>query len=95
MKEQFTQMKKSGVTNPAKEVFVSTSVKNEFSEYVKKANSFKTLTAEEEKEFAQRAKAGDESAKKILVQSNLKLVLTIARKVIHVSKSPFVDLIQE
>jgi len=37
----------------------------------------------------------DEEAKKILVQSNLKLVLTIARKAIHVSKLPMVDLIQE
>ena len=34
-------------------------------------------------------------AKKILVQSNLKLVITIAKKAIHVSKLPLIDLIQE
>jgi len=74
---------------------VSVSSSEDMSAYLRKANSFKSLTAEEEKEFSLRAKEGDKEAKKILVQSNLKLVLTIARKAIHVSKLPMVDLIQE
>ena len=38
---------------------------------------------------------GDEEAKQELIKSNLKLVITIARKVIHSSKLPMIDLIQE
>ena len=89
MKEQFISMKTT--SNPAK--FVSGC--EEISAYSRKANSFKSLSAEEEKEIATKAKAGDKVAKKVLVQSNLKLVLTIARKVIHVAKLPMIDLIQE
>lgn len=88
MKETFIS---KTTTTPAR--FVSAS--EEIGAYLRKANSFKSLSAEEEKEIALRAKNGDKEAKKILVQSNLKLVLTIARKAIHVSKLPMVDLIQE
>lgn len=96
MKDQFIKMKKTGTTNPAREGFVAiTSSSNELGDYLRKANSFKTLSAKEETEVARRAKDGDKEAKKILVQSNLKLVLTIARKAIHVSKLPMIDLIQE
>ena len=96
MKDQAIRMKKVGTTNPAREGFVAvTSVSDEMGAYLRKANSFKSLTAEEEKDIAKRAKDGDKDAKKILVQSNLKLVLTIARKAIHVSKLPMIDLIQE
>ncbi|MBR6126488.1 sigma-70 family RNA polymerase sigma factor [bacterium] len=93
MKEEFIRMKKVGVTNPAREGFVQSG--NELCDYLRKANNFKTLSAEEEKETAIKAKKGDKDAKKLLVQANLKLVLTIARKAIHVSKLPMVDLIQE
>ena len=89
MKDAFIPMKKT--TNPAKNNVVA----NEFGAYLRKAQSFKSLDAAEEKEVALRAKNGDKEAKKILVQSNLKLVLTIARKVIHVAKLPMIDLIQE
>ena len=84
MKEQIR------MTNPA-----ANYVSDEFNAYVRKANSYPTLSAEEEKSIAMRAKNGDEKARKILVQSNLKLVLTVARKAIHVSKLPMTDLIQE
>lgn len=89
-------MKKTGVTNPARCGFVSiTSNSLELGQYLRKVNSIKNLDVNEEKELALRAKEGDLSAKKELVQANLKLVLTIARKAIHVSKLPLVDLIQE
>lgn len=95
MKEQFIAMKRTA-TNPARNGFVAvTSVSEELGAYLRKANSFKSLNAEEEKEVALKAKNGDKAAKKILVQSNLKLVFTIARKAIHVSKLPMIDLIQE
>jgi RNA polymerase sigma factor, sigma-70 family len=81
-------------TNPARSGFISFNTE-EMGAYLKKVNSYKSLDSAEEKEIARKAKNGDKEAKKILVQSNLKLVLTIARKAIHVSKLPMVDLIQE
>ncbi len=95
MKDQFIKMKKAGTTNPFSEKAVLFGVSEDLSAYTRKANSFDSLSAEEEKEIALRAKKGDKEAKKILVQSNLKLVLTVARKAIHVSKLPMIDLIQE
>lgn len=96
MKNSVVTMKKTGATNPAKASFVSFSTNlPEMSDYLRKVSSVKQLDAAEEKDLAVKAKNGDLSAKKILVQANLKLVLTIARKAIHVSKLPLVDLIQE
>ena len=92
MKEQLINMKRT--TNPARNGFMSFN-DDEMSLYLRKINSIPSLTSEEEKEVALRAKKGDKTAKKELVQSNLKLVLTIARKAIHVSKIPMIDLIQE
>ena len=89
-------MKNSFVTNPSKFNFVSINTDySEFGDYLRKVNSIKNLDLKEEKEIALRAKNGDLEAKKILVQSNLKLVITIAKKAIHVSKLPLIDLIQE
>ena len=92
MKDQVSRMKST--TNPARSGFISFNTE-EMGAYLKKVNSYKSLDSAEEKEIARKAKNGDKEAKKILVQSNLKLVLTIARKAIHVSKLPMVDLIQE
>ncbi|MBQ7765163.1 RNA polymerase sigma factor RpoD/SigA [bacterium] len=90
------KMKKTTVTNPARCGFVSiTSASTELGDYLRKINSIRTLSVQEEKDLALKAKNGDLLAKKELVQANLKLVLTIARKAIHVSKLPLVDLIQE
>ena len=89
-------MKKTGMTNPARCGFVAmTSSSEEFSDYLRKINSIKSLEANEEKELALKAKNGDVDAKRQLVQANLKLVLTIARKAIHVSRLPITDLVQE
>ena len=89
-------MKNSFVTNPSKFNFVSINTDySEFGNYLRKVNSIKNLDLKEEKEIALRAKNGDLEAKRILVQSNLKLVITIAKKAIHVSKLPLIDLIQE
>lgn len=96
MKDQFIQMKKTGATNPARAGFTAiTSNSADLGDYLRKVNSVKNLEAKEEKELAIKAKNGDLNAKRELVQANLKLVLTIARKAIHVSKLPMVDLIQE
>lgn len=52
------------------------------------------LRAEEEKGLAKRIEAGDEEARKILTESNLRLVIKVAKK--YVGRGvDFVDLIQE
>ena len=67
--------------------------------YIRKISAFPVLTQEQEKETARIAKEGTEteslSAKQKLVQSNLKLVVNIARKMVQISHLPMVDLIQE
>ena len=96
MKDQVINVKKAGISNPFREDYVSApNTDNEYNAYFRKANSYPSLSAEEEKVIATRVQHGDNEAKKILVQSNLKLVLTVARKAIHVSKLPLIDLIQE
>ena len=45
--------------------------------------------------MAQQIEQGDLEAKQKLIQANLKLVVTIARKAIHMSALPIIDLIQE
>ena len=96
MKNEVIKMKKCGVTNPAKNyVLPNITGNDEFNVYLKKVNSEQNLSAQEEKILAIKAKAGDLKARHELIKANLKLVITIARKVIHVSKLPVADLIQE
>jgi len=52
------------------------------------------LTAAEERELARRKDAGDEEAKKKLIESNLRLVMSITRNYVN-SGVPLLDLIQE
>jgi RNA polymerase primary sigma factor len=72
-------------------LFSETNVAN----YIKEISKYETLSLEEEQELARLAKEGNENARKKLVKANLKLVVTIAKKVIHTSKLPMIDLIQE
>lgn len=90
MKENFIKMKRT--TNPMR---TGISPESEIGAYLKKIRNFRNLSAEEEKEAAIKAKKGSLEAKKLLVQANLKLVLIIAKKAIHVSRLPLQDLIQE
>lgn len=52
------------------------------------------LTADEEKSIARRIQRGDEEAKKKLIESNLRLVISIAKRFFG-SRLSFSDLIQE
>ena len=63
--------------------------------YVKEISKYKSLTIEEEQELARQIQNGSKEAKEKLTKANLKLVVMIARKVIHTSKLPMTDLIQE
>jgi RNA polymerase primary sigma factor len=62
--------------------------------YLKEIGQIRLLTADEEIELAKRMEAGDEEAKRILIQSNLRLVVSIAKR--YVGRGMlFLDLIQE
>ena len=52
------------------------------------------LTAEQEKTLARRAQRGDEAARKRMIESNLRLVVKIARRYLH-RGLPLLDLIEE
>jgi len=52
------------------------------------------LTADEEKHFARRALRGDDSARRRMIESNLRLVVNIARRYVN-RGLPFLDLIEE
>ena len=94
MKNCPIEMKKS-FTNPAKSEVLVNENDSTLSVYVRELASIKPLSPIEEKEVAKRAAEGDMKAKKQLVQANLKLVISIAKKAIHMSNLPMVDLIQE
>ena len=62
--------------------------------YLKEIGNVPLLSTEEEVELAKRVEAGDEEAKKQLIEANLRLVVSIAKK--YVGRGmPFLDLIQE
>ena len=62
--------------------------------YLKEIGRINLLTSDEEFEYAQRVLEGDEEAKKILAESNLRLVVSIAKR--YVGRGMlFLDLIQE
>ena len=62
--------------------------------YLKEIGRVPLLKADEEIEIAKRIEAGDEEAKNILISSNLRLVVSIAKK--YVGRGMlFLDLIQE
>lgn len=63
--------------------------------YFREINDYPQLSAEEEFELCKLIEQGDKEAKTKLIQANLRLVITIARKNIHMSGLPLVDLIQE
>jgi len=64
--------------------------------YLKEIGRTALLTSKEEKELARRIEEGDESARQKLIQANLRLVVSIAKR--YVNRSPhlsILDLIQE
>src|SRR5579862_6568409 len=62
--------------------------------YVRQIGGGALLTREEERELARRKDAGDEEAKKRLIESNLRLVMAITRNYTR-ANVPLLDLIQE
>lgn len=62
--------------------------------YLKEIGSIPLLSGEEEIELAKRIEQGDEDAKQKLAESNLRLVVSIAKRYVGRGMS-FLDLIQE
>lgn len=90
------KMKKAGqLSNPAKNEILNSFNDDLLKDYIREISDYKALSQDEEKVLAKQAKSGDLDAKKQLIKANLKLVITIAKKVIHVSGLPMTDLIQE
>lgn len=82
-------------SNPAKKEVVEGQNDNTLTAYLREIADYPQLTAEEEKIIAEKIEQGDSEAKQKLIQANLKLVVTIAKKTIHMSGVPMIDLIQE
>jgi RNA polymerase sigma factor, sigma-70 family len=64
------------------------------SDYLKEIRKYALLSFEEEIELSRRIQNGDLSARKTLIESNLRLVVTIARKY-ATPDLPLLDIIQE
>jgi len=62
--------------------------------YLKEIRNIPLLTAKEEITLTKSIKKGDEQARKQMIRSNLRLVINIAKRYMHLG-IPFLDLIEE
>ena len=62
--------------------------------YLKEIRNIPLLTAKEEIQLSRRVRKGDEQARKIMIRSNLRLVINIAKRYMHLG-IPLLDLIEE
>ena len=62
--------------------------------YLKEVRTIALLTAEQEVTLSNKARKGDDKARKAMIRANLRLVINIAKRYIHLG-SPFLDLIEE
>jgi RNA polymerase primary sigma factor len=67
---------------------------NSLTAYLQEVYKIQLLTAEEERTLAKRIKKGDMSARRALIEANLRLVISIAKKFMGLGLT-FQDLIQE
>lgn len=96
--EEYNNLEGKVFTNKVEEEKVqATSLNgiNSVRDYLAAASVAPLLTAEEEIELAKRIEEGDQEAKDILICSNLRLVISIAKKYVNTRTLSFLDLIQE
>ncbi|MBM3465047.1 MAG: sigma-70 family RNA polymerase sigma factor [Armatimonadetes bacterium] len=67
---------------------------NSLTAYLQEVYKIQLLTAEEERELAKRIKKGENAARRALIEANLRLVISIAKKFMGLGLT-FQDLIQE
>jgi len=95
-KEELIEMKICPQSsNPAKKQVIEGQNDSTLTAYLREIADYPQLTIEEERTLAKQIEEGNLEAKQKLIQANLKLVVTIARKTIHMSGLPMIDLIQE
>lgn len=74
---------------------VEMSMGSDLNAYISKVSKFESLSAEEETAVAKLIKDGSEEAKTLLIKANLKLVVSLAKKMLHSGNLTMFDLIQE
>ena len=74
---------------------VEMSMGSDLNAYISKVSKFESLSAEEEVAVAKLIKDGSEEAKALLIKANLKLVVSLAKKMLHSGNLTMFDLIQE
>jgi RNA polymerase primary sigma factor len=62
--------------------------------YLKEIRTIPLLTAKQEVELGRKVRKGDEQARKAMIRANLRLVISIAKRYMHLGV-PFLDLIEE
>lgn len=77
------------------DIYLSLSYDDPVKMYLKDIGKVPLLTPEEERNYAQRAIEGDQYARSVLCESNLRLVVSIAKKYVGKTAMSFLDLIQE
>ena len=85
---------KENVPDSELDKIIEGSVDDSVKMYLKDIGKVALLTAEDEVELAKRMEEGDEEAKKILSEANLRLVVSIAKRYVGRGMQ-FLDLIQE
>lgn len=63
--------------------------------YLQQISRIPLLTYEQEQQLGERIARGDALAREKLIESNLRLVVSVAKKYLTRSKMPFLDIIQE
>ena len=69
-------------------------IKDSVKAYLREIGKIPLLTAEQEKEYAMKIKAGDNDARDIFINSNLRLVVSVAKRYVGHGLD-LLDLIQE
>lgn len=80
--------------NPIKKPYLGQENEDVLSSYMREVSRVPILSAKEEKDLAKKIAEGSSFARKKLIRSNLRLVVSIARKNSN-SRLPLIDLIQE
>ncbi len=99
MQDSGIKVIQSAATDISKEDFsdlvASASVDDPVKIYLKEIGKVPLLSADDEVELSRRAQEGDEYAKSKLAESNLRLVVSIAKRYSGRTNMAFLDLIQE